>query len=688
MPTTRYLSPIGLVGKGYRLIIAEKPKAAKRIAEALSYGKARKYYYKGVPYWYFTLGYSKYVVASAVGHLFTLTTSLEGFPVFEYYWAPIWEVEDKASYAKKYYELLAILAKYAIEYINACDYDIEGSVIGYMIIRSLGDVRRAKRMKFSSLTDTELRRSFNQLGPLDTPMIEAGLCRHELDWIWGINVSRALMRALQKTTGRRISLSAGRVQSPTLIEVVRRERERKLHVPKPKPVVSVTVLIGSEKVPVELVEPKPETLIEARELAKALKQQGFLYVSSVSYSVEKLQPPPPFNLGDLQSEAARIYGYSPLTTQRIAEQLYLDALISYPRTNSQKLPPTLNHLKILEKISSIGKYGTLVRKLIAETRGVLRPRQGVKDDPAHPAIYPTGVKPAKLSIRQWRIYDLIVRRYLACFAKPAVIEGIRALLLGPKKTLFKLTIKSLRYPGWITYYPYTPIEARTIPKITKGMRLKISRVAVKVTYSSPPEPYTRAKIVKWMETVNIGTEGTRARIAETLFERKYLEVKSGKVTVTPLGFAVAEVLEEYFKDLTSIELTRKFEQFMEEIRLGRRSRSQVVNEAKKTLLKLFTEYNNRIEEVGLKLGISLGLLQPKKKCLLCSREAISKNLCTYHLQALNQVIESYNTWHKILGITWSEYLVKLLKLKGTGEWVKDIVKALLSNTITLNQVYQ
>ncbi len=688
MPATKYWSPIRVVGKGYRLIIAEKPKAARRIAEALSYGKARKHSYRGVPYWYFTLGFSKYVVASAVGHLFTLTTSHEGFPVFEYYWAPIWEVEDKANYAKKYYELLAILAKYAVEYINACDYDVEGSVIGYMVIRNLGDIKRARRMKFSSLTDTELRRAFKQLGPLDTPMIEAGLCRHELDWIWGINVSRALMRALQRATGKRVSLSAGRVQSPTLIEVVRRERERRLHVPKPKPMVNVTVLVGSENVSVELVEPKPETLAEAKELVKALRQQGFLYVSSASYSVEKLQPPPPFNLGDLQSEAARIYGYSPLTTQRIAEQLYLDALISYPRTNSQKLPPTLNHLEILEKISNIGKYGVLVRKLLAETKGMLRPRQGVKEDPAHPAIYPTGVKPVKLTMRQWKIYDLIVRRYLACFAKPALVEGIRAFLVGPRKTLFKLAIRSLRYPGWITYYPYASIEAKTIPKITRGMKLRISKVIVRVIYSPPPEPYTRAKIVKWMETVNIGTEGTRARIAEALFERKYLEVKSGKVTVTPLGFAVAEVLEEYFRDLTSVELTRRFEQYMEEIRLGKRSRNQVVSEAKEALLKLFTEYNDKIEEVGLKLGISLGLLQPRRKCLLCNREAAGKNLCIYHLQALNQVVESYTTWHRILGVTWNEYLVKLLKLKSTGEWVRDVVKALTSNVITLNQIYQ
>lgn len=670
-----------VLGRGYKLIIAEKPKAAKRIAEALSYGRARKYSYKNVPFWIFVLGFDKYVVASAVGHLFTLKTDEEGFPIFNYYWAPIWEVEDKVNYAKKYYELLMLLAKYAAEYINACDYDIEGSVIGYMIIKFLGDIRRAKRMKYSSLTDIELRRAFKTLGPLDKPMIEAGLCRHELDWIWGVNVSRALMRALYRVTNRKVSLSAGRVQSPTLIEVVKRERERKLHIPLPKPTLSVSVLVGNERIPLEIIEPKIETLDQAKRIALELRKHKYLIVINRVYEEEKLEPPPPFNLGDLQAEASRIYGYSPLITQRIAEQLYLDALISYPRTNSQKLPSTLNYKDILEKLYWIDNYARLVKKLLMETKGILRPRQGIKDDPAHPAIYPTGVKPGKLGTRQWKIYDLIVRRFLATFAKPAVISKVRAVLKGPLNTKFSLNVRSLRYNGWLLYYPYIKIEVKSLPRIDLGDRLEISRVTVKVTYTTPPQTYTKTEIVKWMERVNIGTEGTRARITETLFERKYLEVKRGKVIVTPLGLAVAEVLEEYFRELTSVELTRKFEQYMNEIRMGIRTKTQVVDEAKKTLLALFEKYQKQMDIIGLKLAQSLGLRTPLKKCLLCNREIYDNGLCIYHAKALSKLRETYDIWRNVLGLTWQEYLVKLSKLKSTGEWVKDVINALLKGKV-------
>ena len=196
------------------LIIAEKPKAARKIAGALGLkGFGRVY---GIPYWYGYYRGEYVVVSSTAGHLFTLVTDKRSYPVFEYRWVPRWEGERGASFLKKFYSALKSLARGAKAFVNACDYDIEGSVIGYLIIKELGDVRRAKRAKFSSLTPQELRKSFQSLMPLDWDMIESGLCRHELDWIWGINVSRALMHMFRRVMSYRKPLSAGRVQSPTL----------------------------------------------------------------------------------------------------------------------------------------------------------------------------------------------------------------------------------------------------------------------------------------------------------------------------------------------------------------------------------------------------------------------------------------------------------------------------------------
>lgn len=665
----------------YTLIIAEKPKAAKRIAEAISNRRAMKCLYKKeVPYWYFIDGYNYYVIAPAVGHLFGLKTNDHGFPVFNYYWTPIWEVDSKSYYAKKYYELLEKLAKKATLYVNACDYDIEGSVIGYMIIRFLGDPRKAKRMKYSSLTDEELRNAFLRLEPLDKPMIEAGLCRHELDWLWGINISRALMRAYQLVTGKRISLSAGRVQSPTLIEVVNREKARRLHIPVPIPSLTIQGRIENQILNLELIEPKPQTFTEARKLVEKLREKPRAIVVDVKRKEEYIPPPPPFNLGDLQSEAARIYGFSPARTQRIAEQLYLDALISYPRTNSQKLPLTLDYENIFNKISQIQGYNLLVRKLLVETSGHLKPRQGPKEDPAHPAIYPTGVKPVRLSADKWKIYDLIVRRFISTFSRPANIHNLRAIMVLDNIRL-GFSAKTLVYPGWTYYYPYVDLKTIRLPAIRKGDYIEIVRTVLKTSYSPSPKAYTKIGIVRWMEANNIGTEATRARIMETLFTRKYLETHGVKVTVTDLGFSVAEVLEEYFSKITSVELTRKFEEYMKDIRMGIRSRSQVLEEAKKTLVKLIEEYTPNIRNVGVALAISMGTLKPQNKCILCNREASDdRGLCIYHAKALDNIRMTYEEWKKILPhITWQQYLEKIAKMKNVGVWVKEVAKYLIEN---------
>ena len=164
---------------GYVLIIAEKPKAAAKIAEALGDGGARRCRHpSGAPYWVLRWDGRLAVVGSAVGHLFGLYTSERGFPVFRYEWRPIWEAERGAEYAKPFFEALRDLSRRAALYVNACDYDIEGSVIGFMVIKWFGDLGRARRAKFSSLTRAELRRAFSRLQPLDTEMVEAGLARH------------------------------------------------------------------------------------------------------------------------------------------------------------------------------------------------------------------------------------------------------------------------------------------------------------------------------------------------------------------------------------------------------------------------------------------------------------------------------------------------------------------------------
>jgi len=646
------------------VVVAEKPKAAEKIAQALGSAKKQKKY--GVPYWEITNG-ARIVVVPAAGHLFGLAPASPSFPVFSYEWRPLYEVDKNAKYTKKFLSLIKSVCRGADLYVNACDYDIEGSVIGYMIIKNFGDLKRSKRMIFHALTPDELKRAWKALKPLDWNMVEAGLARHELDWLWGINVSRALMRAYKIATGKSKSLSAGRVQSPTLKEAVKRELSILTHVPLPYYGVSVKV----KGVPLE-----PALKFERKSDVANWSGKCIGKVTGLERSIEALKPPHPFNLPDLQMEAARLYGFSPARTQSIAEDLYLDALISYPRTNSQKYPKDLDFTSILTSLKKATIYGQLVRALFKETKGVFKPHNGPKDDPAHPAIYPTGKLPRGLDDAHAKIYDLIVRRFLATLATPARFEIVKVYIILNNKR-FRALGRTLVWKGWGLYYPFSLPQEKVLPPFEEDEEVEAVCEA-KLSYTKAPERYTKAKLVKWMEKVGIGTEATRARIVETLFKRGYLKSVGGKVHATELGMGVALVLEEFFEEITSVELTRKFEEKMNSIMKGEASREEVVSEAKELLKHLLSKYKPHLRFVGKKLAVALGEEAPEKKCALCNREA-KDELCFIHEEAYSALTAAYPEWKKRLGVGYGEYLQKLAKLKSTGGAVREVAAWLLKD---------
>lgn len=662
--------------RGKILVLAEKPKAARKIAEALS-PRFEIQKFNNIPYYVIKRNDSTIIVASAVGHLYTLHTNSPGYPVFEYIWIPAYKVDPDKKYIKSYYDLLVSLFKTCNYYINACDYDIEGSVIGFLLIKHLGDESRSYRAKFSSLTPQELRESFNRLTSLDYNMIEAGLCRHELDWIWGINISRALMNSVHKSTSKKMILSAGRVQTPTLKYISEYENKRRLFIPIPQYSITLVLRKNEKQFTADYSRNPVETKREALLIKEKLEKSKYLIVKSYSVNKQKYTPPPPFNLSDLQEEAARIYGFSPIKTQEIAEQLYLEALISYPRTNSQKLPPTLNYREILSKLAQIGNYKNLVSRLLSETHGVLKPVEGEKEDPAHPAIYPTGVLPGNLTREQQALYDLIVRRFLATFAQAAIISQVRAELSTPDYTyVFTSSGLNIETHGWLYYYPFHAPSSKVIPKMETGERVEIIKVRVRESYTKPPAKLKKIDILRWMEKVEIGTESTRALIIEKLFDRGYLKSTKSGVEITDIGIGVVEVISRFFPDLVSVELTRKFEILMNDIIKGKRRREDVINEARGVIKQLLGLFNQHINDVGLHLAKKLSLLNNYKKCIIptCRGDEHGRGLCKIHYDAYENILKTYEEWSRRKNIAFEEYISEIYNLRSTGAYVKDVIK--------------
>lgn len=586
------------------IIIAEKPDASKHIAKALAEGKVEKKKSSyGVEYYEFKRNGKKHVVVPAVGHLFNLKQTYSGsdYPVFDVDWFPSFQVNRKSAFSEKYFKTVQEIAeKYngKAEYISACDYDNEGSLIAANILRFIFHVNDAKRMKFSTLAKPDIVKAYEEMLPhLDWENIECGEARHILDFYWGINTSRALMKAVKKFSSRFAILSAGRVQGPTLCLLANREREIQRFKPKPYWQIEAEIKLGKEKVIANYEKSKIWVKKDAEKIVKSSNVKEAVVIK-VDRKVYMQKPPAPFNITSLQTEAYRLFGFSPQQTLNIAQSLYENAFISYPRTNSEKLPEQIDYKGILNAIANVPGYKALCKEILS---GELKPVEGKKTDPAHEAIHPTVEIPdlKKLTPQQRKIYDLICRRFMACFGKPAKRETMKISLdLGGNK--FIVTGRRTVKEGWIKYYgSYASFDETILPDVKKGEKIKVIKVVLLEKETQPPARYTQASIIKEMEKRGLGTRATRAAILQTLYDRGYITGKS--IRVTELGMKIAETLQKYVPELVDEKLTRRFEKELEMIFERKVKKEKVIKDAQKELKKIFEEFKKREKKIGKSL---------------------------------------------------------------------------------------
>ncbi len=579
----KYESPnISLKKDGYELVITEKPQAAMKIADSL--GSVKKENLHGVPYYEVNRKGKKIVVACAVGHLFTLTQMQKGsgFPVFDISWVPNYLIKS-GSFTKKYYDTLLSLAKNAGSITIATDYDIEGEVIGFNVMRFICNQKDANRMKFSTLTKPELNEAYDsKSSSINWGQAIAGETRHYLDWFYGINLSRALMNSI-KEAGRFKIMSIGRVQGPALNLIV--ERERKVLDFKSEKYWQVFIKVEDRKNKVELKYNKD--IFDKKELIQFENIVGKTAIASTAKKEESLPPNPPFNLTGLQMEAYRLHGMTPARTLQVAQSLYLGGLISYPRTSSQKLPDSINYKEILGKLAKQYK----VEKLITRNK----PIEGAKTDSAHPSIYPTG-EVQVLSGEEEKIYNLVVKRFLSLFCDNAVIDN-KTITAKVDNLTFNTKGSEVRKKSWLEIYPYK-IKEEHLPDLNGEVKIIDSRTEEKET--QPPKRYSPASIVSELEKRNLGTKATRAAIVETLYDRGYVKEKS--IEATPLGISLIATLEKYSPIIIDEELTRNFEKEMDSIVESTKDfiekEKKVIDEAKKTITDISKDFEKNKKEIG------------------------------------------------------------------------------------------
>jgi DNA topoisomerase-1 len=580
-----------------QLIISEKPSSCLKIAEALSDKKLVKKKEDKVYYYELEHKGEKILVGCAVGHLYNLDEKVKGkgwtYPVFDIDWSPSYKISKQSAFTKKYLDVLKKIGKGVDEFYNGCDVDIEGELIFKNVLTQLFKKKNAKRMHFSTLTKKELIEAYENASPtIDLKLAEAGNTRHFLDHFYGINLSRALTLAIKNSTGMHKILSSGRVQGPSL--KILAERELEIRSFKPVPFWQLELKAKAEDKEIIALH-KEDKFWDKKKADTSLKNtKGKKAIIDKVNKKEFLQNPPnPFDLTALQLEAYKTLRISPKETMSLAQSLYSNSYISYPRTSSNQLPESLNYKEIIKGLTGQAKYKKLANEIL---KGKLIPNNGKKTDPAHPAVYPTGEVPKDITEREQKLYDLIVKRTLATFSTPAKRETV-SIEIDINKEIFITKGTRTIEEGWHHFYhPYVMLEEQELPYVEKGDELKIIKISMLAKETQPPKRYTPASIIKELEKRNLGTKATRANIIDALYQRDY--VKERSLEVTDLGIKTIETLEKYCPEVLDENLTRHFEEEMEQIMEDKKKGDEVIDEAKEVLTKILKHFKDNEKKIG------------------------------------------------------------------------------------------
>lgn len=592
--------------KGYTLVVCEKPDAARRVSAALSGGAASNTTVDGTTVFRFTRAQQDYVVCSAQGHVYSISDPASErtvYPVFDAEWYPSNLVDERSKGASGRISAIKKLAEGADKFVNACDFDVEGETIGYNLLRYAcgGKEGVARRARFSTLTEEDLRVAFDELDAEPREgFAKAGRARHLIDFVWGVNLSRALSQAALGTGGRYRTVSIGRVQGPTLGFLVQREREIRSFVPVPYWKASGTFERGGKKMRASYVVERIQTQETARAVRKDCVGREAV-VSTVRRNLVRLGPPAPFNISGLQKEAYAAFRFTPSRTLRIAERLYLSALISYPRTGSQKLPPSIGYKRIIQGLRRSSEYSVHAEEIL---RSEPKPAQGLKSDPAHPAIHPTGEKPrGHLDSAEASIFDLVVRRFLASFGRPAEKEVVGVVLsVGDYK--FGASGQTTVFPGWMDCYGrYVKTKDAGLPRVAQGDRFVCVGVAIEDKFDQRPPRFTQSGILEKMESEGIGTKATRADIISTIVGRGYASGEA--MEVSDLGFSVVETMEKYVPSITRTKLTKDVERKLEAVEEGKTDEKELLRETVRSVTAQIQALGANEDVVGKAVGLAL-----------------------------------------------------------------------------------
>lgn len=595
------------------LIITEKDIAARRIASILADGNASTRKIEGINVYEFDgatiIGLSGHILGVDFPEEYKKWNEVDPEKLIT---APIIHVPAK----KRIISAIKKLAKSASKITIATDYDREGELIGVEALNIILNVKKPEelqleRVRYSAITSVEIKRAFASPAKVDFNLASAAEARQKIDLVWGAALTRFISLSA-KRFGKDF-LSVGRVQSPLLSLLVKREREIQNFKPVPYWEIKALLRNGGEFT-ARHEKGRIWDKKEAEAIAAKLGKEGVVVESKREVLQDK--PPSPFNTTELLTAAARL-GFSAVNAMRIAEELYINGYISYPRTDNTVYPLSMDCRAIISMFLETD-FSEYAQALLAKAE--LRPTRGKREATDHPPIHPASLaKKSDLSANGWKIYELVVRRFFATFAEPAKWDTIK-LTIDINQEKFIANGSKIVEQGWRWFYPYYTPQEKTIPALNTGDRVSVEKVEVLEKQTEAPPRYAQGKLIRLMEELGLGTKSTRHEIIAKLYARGY--VHGNPVKPSKTAFAVASVLENYAKLIAKPEMTSKLEKDMDKIAEGTIEEDAVINESRSILRNVFKDLGEK--KIEITNSLKQGMREDKiaGKCPRCGKELL------------------------------------------------------------------
>jgi len=603
-----------------KLIISEKAIAGKKIASILSKNKFTTVKDKGIDTFSFKKDGEDYLLIPLRGHINTVD-----FENPEGYWS-IFNLDlladKKFTYKeveKRIISLLKEKRKDLNEIIIATDADREGEAIGleaYEYVKIKNSSATLKRAYFSALIEKEVSTAFKELRELDFNYAYSVFTRQEIDLLWGAILTRYLS-VIANRKGK-LFLSAGRVQTPLLNLIVEKELERNKFVEEKYRVIRI--LFEKDKIKFEGTHKlnKMFDIEKADLIYEKIKDAKEGTVISVSKSEKTLKKPTPFNTTNFLRSASSL-GIGTTTAMNTAESLYQKGIISYPRTDNTVYPASLDFKGILEKLSGLKEYEKDVKEILKKP---IKPSRGNKETTDHPPIYPVDIA-VDLSGTEKRIYDLVVRRFLATLSTDAKTENL-SVLIDVLKEPFVVNGQRIIDPGWKKIYIFSKLNEVILPFLEKGNIVNIKDKFLDKKVTTPPPRYTEGGLIKLMEDQNLGTKSTRPAIIQKLKDRGYIKPEK-QIEPTPIAISVCSVLNKHSDAITQPKLTADIENEMEKVASGKKTKEDVVDESRKILHEIIKILLKEKDAIAKELRGGIAEQNYIGKCNKCGKNLIIRH---------------------------------------------------------------